>query len=631
MDKIGKYLILENLGQGRYASVYRAVDNELGREVALKVLKPDLTADESALKRFRHEAQILSTLVHPHIAFAWDMGQEEGYFYLALRYVQGSSLAQLIKERGPLPWEQTLIYLQQLADALDFAHHKGYLHRDIKPANILIGQEQGAVLTDFGLVALQDSGMTTHSGETILGTPAYIAPEIWQGERASPTSDQYSLACVAVEILGGEVAFPGDTPAAVMKRHVLGGPNFPPQWPSNVPSGLNKVLKKALDHEPERRFASASELVSELRSLDEKTAVTQDQENIINRAVCLPAWTVGLGAALVLVLLAAALISGAVAISARASLAKITPGVPVEAALPAQEPILTNTQTYPPGPTDTYTIIPTPSPTGLPALITDDFDVEMVLVPAGPFWMGSEASAAQAECKKVDPDSVCEREWFEDEAPLHTVTLEDYYLDLTEVSNAMYAECVSVDMCQPPTSYASETRQRYYGDPQFDDYPVINVSWDQASTYCDWRAARLPSETEWEKAARGTDGRLYPWGNTFNGKNMNFCDSNCAKDWANDSYNDGYADTAPLGSYPEGASPYGALDMAGNVWEWVADWYDVYPGGDPGASTNFGQEYRVLRGGSWNFNANNVRTANRLRYKPNETWNSIGFRCARSP
>jgi serine/threonine-protein kinase len=221
----------------------------------------------------------------------------------------------------------------------------------------------------------------------------------------------------------------------------------------------------------------------------------------------------------------------------------------------------------------------------------------MVQIPAGEFLMGSESRDA-------------------DEKPQHTVSLDAFWIDQTEVTNGMYAQCVTDGECETPQQTESYTRSSYYGDNQYDAYPVVNVNWNQANIYCGWAGRRLPSEAEWEKAARSTDGRTYPWGEqslTCSLANFSGCEG----------------DTTAVGSYPQGASVYGALDMAGNVWEWVADWYQVYPGGDANASSYFGQTHRVLRGGSWVSDSWLLRSSGRLRSYPDLRYNNDGFRCAR--
>lgn len=223
---------------------------------------------------------------------------------------------------------------------------------------------------------------------------------------------------------------------------------------------------------------------------------------------------------------------------------------------------------------------------------------KMVYVPAGEFLMGSNKSNPQA-----DPD----------EKPQLTPILDAYWIDRTEVTNAMYTGCVEAGACTPPM------HSSHYALPEYADHPVAGVTWFQAGEYCAWAGRRLPTEAEWEKAARGTDGRLYPWGNTPpNAKLLNFADQ--------------VGDTAPVGSYPAGASPYGALDMAGNVWEWVSDGYDPgyythAPSTNPPGGTSANQ--RVVRGGAWGVDARAVRAANRFWAFPGRN-DTDGFRCALS-
>lgn len=220
----------------------------------------------------------------------------------------------------------------------------------------------------------------------------------------------------------------------------------------------------------------------------------------------------------------------------------------------------------------------------------------LIYVPAGEFQMGSSDS---------DPDADA------DERPQHRVFLDGYWIDRTEVTNAMYQKCVQDGKCSEPA------HSRRYAQGAYADHPAVGISWSQAVEYCSWAGRRLPTEAEWEKAARGVDGRLYPWGDAApNAERLNF----------------GHLvdDTAAAGSYPSGASPYGVLDMSGNVWEWVADGYDetyysVSPYQNPPGGTSVNR--RVLRGGSWNNQAHNVRAANRFWAFPGRN-DMDGFRCA---
>jgi formylglycine-generating enzyme required for sulfatase activity len=232
--------------------------------------------------------------------------------------------------------------------------------------------------------------------------------------------------------------------------------------------------------------------------------------------------------------------------------------------------------------------------------IIDEKGAEMILVPEGDFLMGSDRGAA-------------------DEQPSHNVFLDAFYIDKFEVTNKLYKACVEDGKCNPPRQiyfFAESPNRTYYDNSQYENYPVIYVDWNMAKAYCEWRGARLPTEAEWEKAARGTNGNTYSWGQGLDCQKANF--QNCVNR------------TSEVGIYGEGISPYGAYDMTGNVWEWVADWYadnyysnssrDNPPGPISGQS-------RVLRGGSWpRFD---VTTYHRSKFAPNYNTFDIGFRCAR--
>ncbi|HZM24969.1 MAG TPA: SUMF1/EgtB/PvdO family nonheme iron enzyme [Anaerolineales bacterium] len=241
----------------------------------------------------------------------------------------------------------------------------------------------------------------------------------------------------------------------------------------------------------------------------------------------------------------------------------------------------------------------------------------LVQVPAGEFEMGS----SRAE----DPQAS------EEELPQHIVYLDSYWIDKTEVSNAQYAMCVAdAGACTKPVNNSSKTRGSYYDNSQYADYPVIFVSWSQAAAYCEWADRRLPTEAEWEKAARGPDGRIYPWGSSFDGTLANYCDVNCQADWKDSRFDDGYGDTAPVGEYPDGASMYGVLDVAGNVYEWVADWFEPYNRSRQTNPTGLvsGLE-KIMRGGSWGDDPAHIRSAFRSRINADSWLDFLGFRCAR--
>ena len=561
---IDRYNIIDLLGQGGMATVYRAYDTRLEREVALKVIRheafpPDVLQNE--LKRFEREAKSLARLSHPNIVKVLDYGEYEGSPFLVMEYLPGGTLKQKIG--SPIAWQDAMHLLLPVARGVEYAHNREIIHRDIKPSNILLAENETPTLSDFGIAKLfQNEGTLLTASGMAMGTPEYMAPEQWTGKTV-PQSDMYALGVVLYEMVTGRRPYIADTPGGVFMMQVTEPVLFPRDIVPHLPEAVEQFLLKALSREPSNRHASMTEFIRDMELLlsNAETKVP------INRMETLKG-SPG---------------QSSVRKDASSPIRKLVPfnwkaatlgGVILLAVVVAAAVVLMKKKSTP-----------------LAAEITDSKNAVMVLVPEGDFVMGSDNGD-------------------EDERPVHTVYLDEFYIDKYEVTNSDYRVCVVDGVCKPPQDMTN------YNNPEYENHPVVYVDWEMARTYCDWRDAQLPTEAQWEKAARGMDARTYPWGEGIACSQANYL--SCIED------------TQPFDSYAGSLSPYGAYNMAGNVWEWVADWYspayDVSETDNPvGAESG---ERRVLRGGGWNQHEYLLRTSARLGVVPTDVFLSFGFRCA---
>jgi formylglycine-generating enzyme required for sulfatase activity len=500
-----------------------------------------------------------------------------------------------------------------------------------------------AKIADLGLAQIPKGDLSRRwmwgsDAEPHPGTPNYRSPEHDGYHPLMPTADIYSLGCVAFELLTGEVW-------AWARHKVTCVRDLQPE----VPVWLDEVVMRMVRETPgfyaadgddqQKRYVDVQGVTAALEA--GQAEIARIQRNVVTRerrrerAARLAGRAAWIGGALALLIV--------VGWGARAlwgALNRDPMPIPTQVALvdPTPTPTLAPTSTATvPSPTPTLTPSPSPTLTATPIsppvlgdTLTRAADgMEMVYVPAGEFEMGSE-----------EGDS--------DEQPVHTVALDAFWLDRTEVSVEQFRRFATATDHETTAeergaSWAwtddgwEELEGADWAHPQgpgsqaTDSHPVVHVSWYDAQDYCEWVGGRLPTEAEWEYAARGPESLTYPWGDVFDGTRLNYCDQSCLLGWADEEVDDGYAFTAPVGSFPEGASWVGALDMAGNVWEWVADWYggDYYaraPRENPTGPSD--GDLRVLRGGSWLDDEWLVRGAFRYWYAPINSIGSLGFRCA---
>jgi len=649
---LNQFRVDQYIASGGMSSVFRVWDLKRNVYLAMKVLSTDLAEDPSMLKRFRREARAMQKLNHPNIVPFYGLYDTEDIYFLLEAFVDGPNLKEILKQspNQSLSIKDTLIFTKAICAALGYAHANGVVHCDIKPGNVMVDQGGNIYLADFGIARHTDSSTTTMAGA---GTAAYMAPEQIRNEPVTPETDIYALGIMVFEMLAGRRPFIGDRIDSESKSdtfaerlrfaHLKLTPPKLTDLRPDLPESISQVIQKALNKAPEDRFSSTMEFMNALclaSGVDQDSIISRiDIKAIIPKGIeivppfVLPAEEIQerkrsdfaqlmkryfwIPAGIIFLFALGFFIPGLTGGSEGKKAVVPTLSTPLATHAQAN----TSTPTTIPSPTVTATPTNTPTPTPFPyeTQINSIDGATMVLIPAGEFIMGA-----------FDNESPFG--FWGAEAPRHRVYLDSFWMYKTEVTNSMYALCVEVKACPKPEQTSTDRYPEYYTDSFYSSYPVVNVTWTGAQSYCVWAKGRLPTEAEWEKTARGDDQRWFPWGNDPPGNNRaNYCDVNCVDtQYYDSSKDDGFSEAAPVGNYPEGASYYGILDMAGNVWEWTHDWFNAgyyqsssesNPPGPAGGTT------RVARGGSWYNPIDGIQTVVRNYYQPIRAYSTLGFRC----
>lgn len=645
--QIGKrYEIIAPVGRGGVGIVYKAKDYILDEIVALKILAPGLGMNQEIVERFKQETKITRRLSHNNIVRIYDIGKFDNRWYISMEYIDGKNLKTIIQEKGRLSILEALGIIKQVLRGLEVVHEKHIINRDIKPQNILIGRDGIVKIGDFSIAKSTEMEGLTSEDVMIVGSPEYMSPEQINGERIDNRTDIYSVGIVLYEMLTGKTPFESDTLITIAHKQVFELPTPPIELNPEIPSWLDKIILKCLAKRPADRYQEVRELISDLENQRTPKITFPQKENKIEisqktfvrlkitavASIIGMLFTMGIGGYFIQKYIQKYNESQKALRITQENLTKSTQKLAImEAELQNLEIIKKDLETQVETirkdletqvETITQNLTTQLSTAEQKAQLTEEekkrllSELEaikratqertppgMTLVAAGEFIMGS-------------PD-------VRDAQPQRKVYLDAFYIDKYEVTNEEYVKFLNakgthegyIDI-DSPYCKIEKIDGKYSVKKGYEKHPVVEVSWFGADAYAKWVGKRLPTEAEWEKAARGTDGRIYPWGNTFDRSKCNV----------------NMQGTMPVGSYPESKSVYGCYDMGGNVWEWVADWYNedyyknspvVNPKGPPTGS------HRVWRGGSWLGNQFTVRTCVRNYLTPNETRNTGGFRCAR--
>ena len=617
-----RYRIDALLSQFEAGTVYAAYDTISNQVCVVK----EFGAVDGA--EFDTIAAALRQVVHPNLAGVLDHFAMGDMRYLVMESVSGVSVADRVEGEGPLSEAVAIELIMQILVAVHHLHERSIplFHRDIKAANILLTSEDQAVLVDFSI------GKTHRPG-----TPAtLVAPEQLTGQ-VTAASEVYALGSVLYFMLTGTI--PGDSQNGIPDRFAIRKLSTFEQPPGK---DLVRIVEKAMAFRVEDRYESVREMRKALGKIvphvnvppvaveepievaePSSPGVLQNLQRVTKlfmRELIVIGSVIG---ALLVAMVVFQQVNGSLSFVPAAStqvvvIVAYTATPAAEAAMVAATETATATASptalptvTPVPPTNTPTSTPTITPTLPPTLgssaISAIDGATLMFVPGGNFILGSDFGDRTSQL---------------DEQPLNTVSLPDFWVDRTEVTVGQYQQCVAANACTLPAKTSSGTRAKYYDDEKYATYPVLWLNWAQSANYCEWAGRRLPTDMEWEKAARGPDGNKYPWGVAPpDSTRANFASQS--------------RDTTAVGTYPLGASPYGALDMAGNVAERVSSFYrshwfnlDQVLTATPPPEESFRGGVYGLRNGSWTDSASKQRAAYHGFALDNQVGtHNIGFRC----
>ncbi len=631
----GRYRLDSLIGEGGMGDVYRATHIHIDTEFAVKLLKPEFVANQTALKRFRLEAKAAGRIHHPNAVRVTDFGvTPERIVYLVMELVQGQSLRSLMRNEGKMDYLRTVNIVRQVCGAVEAAHHSGVIHRDLKPDNILVERVHNTdrvKVLDFGIAKLKETktdAFLTLAG-TIIGTPQYMSPEQCQGKPLDPESDIYSIGILLYEMLTGEVPFSGESTLQVVYNQLHQPPRPLGELSPHVPGQLVQVVMRALEKDPGQRQSSAIQLSDELKQALEAAGegsslsvadplMTRPLNSAAARTPSIEAPAVG----------EQSYLSPAQAEERSLSNDRETTVISrpsSEIAVPTQGELGRSTSSDKRTPTAQKTTGETKAAAAggkarirLIALAAIALVVLAAVVIY--FSMKDEQAVSEPQPPKAPEGMVYipggkfmmgRNDGSPDEGPAHEVEIKPFFLDTQEVTNQDYKRFVEA------TGRPAPKHWKFNGSYASDEagLPVTYVTWDDATSYAKWANKRLPAEAEWEYAARGgSQGYLYPWGNQWQPGYANVDRK-------------GQTKPAQVRSIEKDVSYFGVYDLAGNVSEWVQDFYTERYGAKPD------QQFRVYRGG--NFLDAPERGTNTYRWYDFPVLTRdvdafrVGFRCAK--